>query len=332
MTTSNTCPIWGTPATDIQTRDYNHRIRVNSPRAGGQYLAIGTAEALGRLAEPDKVKLTSWLIGQRRLGVTCPEISRATLDEIKQRRAPNVHERADALLRYLAAKSDMLGHVVRFYSFGSTRDSIPGNEALAWTASRKLTEVVTLAEYCAAEKWIELHVNERTGASQDTAHELMLRPPGYARLAELDGAGTASKQAFVAMWFDDSMNEAYEHGIALAIRDAGYEPLRIDRKDHNNKIDDEIIAEIRRSRFVVADFTQGDTGARGGVYYEAGFAHGHDIPVIFTCREDVIGKVHFDTRQYNHIPWKTLDDLRQRLVQRISATIGDGPFKAKSAP
>jgi nucleoside 2-deoxyribosyltransferase len=129
------------------------------------------------------------------------------------------------------------------------------------------------------------------------------------------------------MWFDDSMMEAYDNGIAPAIRDAGYEPIRIDRKDHNNKIDDEIIAEIRRSRFLVADFTQGGSGARGGVYYEAGFAHGLNIPVIFTCREDVIDKVHFDTRQYNHITWAKSDQLRDRLAKRISATLGDGPMK-----
>ena len=58
------------------------------------------------------------------------------------------------------------------------------------------------------------------------------------------------------MWFDLSMDEAYQNGIQPAIEDAGYEAVRIDRKDHNNKIDDEIIAEIRRSRFLVADFTQ----------------------------------------------------------------------------
>ena len=59
------------------------------------------------------------------------------------------------------------------------------------------------------------------------------------------------------MWFDESMNDAYENGIEPGIRDAGYEALRIDRKEHSNKIDDEIIEEIRRSRFVVADLTHG---------------------------------------------------------------------------
>ncbi len=326
MATERTCPIWQTPATDHPTtRDARH---VHSSRAGGEYFVSGTAATmLASLGIQDKVKLTSWLVEQRRLGVNCPEISSNTLDEVKQRRALDVHERADALLRYLAAKSDLLGHVVKFYAEDTTKFPETENELLAWTASTRLSEVMTLAEYCSTEKWIEHLVTERAGASKNTLHEVMLRPPGYTRLAELDGASTASQQAFVAMWFDDLMMDAYEKGIAPAIRDAGYEPIRIDKKDHNNKIDDEIIAEIRRSRFVVADFTQGDTGARGGVYYEAGFAHGHNISVIFCCREDVIGKVHFDTRQYNHITWQNPDDLRARLSQRISATIGDGPSR-----
>ena len=149
----------------------------------------------------------------------------------------------------------------------------------------------------------------------------------YSYLSDLEKSAVDSQQAFVAMWFDDSMQATYEKGIAPAIRDAGYKPLRIDQKEHLKKIDDAIIAEIRRSRFLVADFTQGDDGARGGVYYEAGFAHGLNIPVIFTCRADVIDDVHFDTRQYNHITWKSPDELREKLARRISATIGDGPFK-----
>ena len=129
------------------------------------------------------------------------------------------------------------------------------------------------------------------------------------------------------MWFDDSMNEAWKHGIDPAVRDTGYEPVRIDRKEHVNKIDDEIVAEIRRARFVVADFTHGDTGARGGVYYEAGFAHGLGIPVIFSCRKDRLEEAHFDTRQYNHIVWETPEELRDRLAKRIAAVLGDGPIE-----
>lgn len=324
--TDTECPIWQTPAISLPTpRDGQD---VDSARAGGRYFITGSASAMPKSwDEQKKVLLTSWLVEQRRLGVSCPEISSATLDEAAKRRPPSVHDRADTLLRYLRDKSDLLGAVVEFYAVDNAKAAKIANELLAWTASRKITEVITLAEYCQEEGWIQHRVTERAGASQNTVHELMLRPPGYARLAELDGINSGSNQAFVAMWFDGSMKDAYDKGIGPAIRKAGYEPLRIDRKEHINKIDDEIIAEIRRSRFLVADFTQGDAGARGGVYYEAGFAHGLNIPVIFTCRTDAIDKVHFDTRQYNHITWVTPEELKERLAKRISATLGDGPLK-----
>ena len=127
------------------------------------------------------------------------------------------------------------------------------------------------------------------------------------------------------MWFDEQMHSVWEKGFHPAIEAAGYRPRRIDRKEHVNKICDEIIAEIRRSRFVVADFS----GQRGGVYYEAGYASGRDIPVIWTCREDDFEKVHFDIRQYNSIVWVTPEELAQRLQVRIEAVIGDGPLKLR---
>ncbi len=151
---------------------------------------------------------------------------------------------------------------------------------------------------------------------------------GWLALEELEYPVTVSSQAFVAMWFDDAMTTAWRDGIQPTIEDAGYEARRIDQKEHVNKIDDEIIAEIRRSRFIVADFTHGDDGPRGGVYYEAGFAHELGIPVIFTCRKDALEQVHFDTHQYNHIVWDTPEELRRRLATRIAAVGGDGPLRA----
>lgn len=80
---------------------------------------------------------------------------------------------------------------------------------------------------------------------------------------------------------------------------------------------DQIIAEIRRSKFLIADFT----GHRGGVYFEAGFALGLGLPVIWTCRKDNLENLHFDIRQYNFIDWETGEELQERLTNRIQATI-----------
>ena len=125
------------------------------------------------------------------------------------------------------------------------------------------------------------------------------------------------------MWFHDSMNLA-SAAIQQGILEAGYTPHRIDQKHHNNKIDDEIIAAIRRSRFLVADFTD----QRGGVYFEAGFARGWVWEVVWLCRQDEVEKLHFDTRQYSHIAWQENDlkELTKSLKDRIEATIGHGPI------
>ncbi len=145
---------------------------------------------------------------------------------------------------------------------------------------------------------------------------------GWQRLEELKTAQPESDQAFVAMWFSHEVDAAWTDGIKPALETVGYVPMRIDNKEHNEKIDDHIVAEIRRSGLLVADFTN----HRNGVYFEAGFALGLGIPVIWTCRADYMtdedGKrPHFDTRQYNHIVWTTPEELRDRLVARIEATI-----------
>jgi hypothetical protein len=144
-----------------------------------------------------------------------------------------------------------------------------------------------------------------------------LRLDGWKRLAELPQRESRPSRAFVAMWFHKDLEDVWEHGLKSALRETGYDPIRIDRTEHNDKVDDRIIAEIRKSGLLVADFT----GQRGGVYFEAGFAMGLGIPIIWTCRYTDIENLHFDTRQYNHIVWTTPSDLKERLINRIGATL-----------
>ena len=66
---------------------------------------------------------------------------------------------------------------------------------------------------------------------------------------------------------------------------------------------------------------------RGSAYFEAGFAVGLGIPVIWTCRKDAIDHLHFDTRQFNHIKWEKPADLMIQLADRLEAAIGEGPLK-----
>ncbi len=323
--TADKCPIWGTPATIAERNGFLH-FEIDSPRTGGKFSMMRNTldDFNGNIQNNDglRARLTTWLINQRRQGTESPEITYETIEQIERQKPLPVHERADSLLRYFQQKSPFISSAV-LCRLNDPVDHI-FQETLAWSESTSEDEVYYLLQYLGERGW----VNKET--AKGPFPRIILTGDGYARLAEMATKQVNSSQGFVAMWFDDTMKSAYIDGIEPGIEDAGYKPLRIDKKDHINKIDDEIIAEIRRSRFVVADFTHGDSGPRGGVYYEAGFAHGLNIPVFFTCHKDKMNEIHFDTQQYNHIDWTTPEELRKRLAVRISAVIGDGPHKSRT--
>ena len=121
------------------------------------------------------------------------------------------------------------------------------------------------------------------------------------------------------MWFSRELIPVWEDGIKPALERAQFCAYRVDADPKNiDRIDAKIMMEIKNSRFIVADVT----GQRQGVYFEAGYAMGLGLPVIWSVREDDLKNVHFDTRQYNHIVWNTADDLQEQLYNRVSAVIG----------
>ncbi len=185
-------------------------------------------------------------------------------------------------------------------------------------------------------------------------NNLTITAKGYQRLRELKKPNRFSRQCFVAMWYTPEMNEVYESAIKPAIEfvEEGeslprFEAVKIDNVEHVNDINDEIIGQIRRSRFMLCDLT----GYRGGVYFEAGFAYGLGLDVIYTCRKDWTKEeilknkegqevtflydnnsneiqikkegVHFDLAHRNRIEWSpdNLEDFKMRLENRIKAVI-----------
>jgi hypothetical protein len=341
--TERKCAIWGTPS-KVEPASGDFEVHT-SPRAGGKYKMSGTAKGVienGWFQDNEfKTKLTTWLVDQRLSGIECPYVGfnppvikdvAHFFHEIKARKFLKTSERADRFFKRLYEINYRLGDF--FLDVGRSLEADPAGQYDEWYTDRDEKryfeayiealddyDIYRVVNYLIA---IKLIARGSDPYSDGIFHSLT--PDGHAKL-EGSAANIDSKQAFVAMWFDASLNDAYDQGIEPAIREAGYDPRIIRNKEHNNKIDDEIIAEIRRSKFVIADFTCGfskdgkEAIARGGVYYEAGFAQGLNLPVIWTCRENVLSHVHFDTRQYNHIVWSDPEDLRVKLLNRIRATI-----------
>jgi len=155
-----------------------------------------------------------------------------------------------------------------------------------------------------------------------------ITPSGWSFFTQLQNPNQASSIAFIAMKFEEKLKEYSDDWFETAIKNAGYRPIRIDKHEHTNLIDDEIIANIRKSKFIIADFTYNSPG----VYYETGYARGLNIPVINLCNKDCFeseeNKVHFDTNHYQFLLWEWDDGekLSNKLKSKIEATIGKGDY------
>lgn len=117
-------------------------------------------------------------------------------------------------------------------------------------------------------------------------------------------AARDSRRAFMAMKFGDTgLDDVFLKQFKPAVKQTGFELMRLDDEPRAGLIDDRLRLEIRRSRFMIADLTHANAGA----YWEAGFAEGLGRPVIYTCRKDVFDepktRPHFDTNHHLTVIW-----------------------------
>lgn len=298
------CPVCEKPPKDSHEPVVPGPIDVRCQRCGTYQITADGIEAL-RAPTPFRWVLSGVLRQATELRRTKPtvtgEVVRSSLHESV---APTrVSERIDLLIQLAYRRSGKIGAQAR----------IQLDEDYPAAFCKDGDEFVGLMDVAHGLEYLRILPSDAERTVQ-----LDFYSAGYARLDEtqraVPGRGT---QCFVAMWFDESLDDAYNKGFRVGIEQAGGKALRMKELEHNGKIDDRLIAEIRRSRMVVADFT----GHRSGVYFEAGFADGLGIPVIWSCRKDELEKAHFDTRQYNHIDWTDPADLAKRLEARIRATV-----------
>lgn len=272
--------------------------RIKCPRCGSYQIA-GSVETCFR--EPN-MKLAAWVRNQNEHGQT-PIISSYTLDEVTKLPEHSVLDKQTILLRAIERRTKHPGFMVDL----DREKDYP----LAWASCED--ELYYLIESLEKRELIS-----RPAKAMGSVEHIVIASDGWDFLASLEAQPVFADQAFVAMWFDDEMDDAWEQGIKPAVEQAGYRPIRVDKEPHIDRIDAKIVADIKDSRFLIADVT----GQRADVYFEAGYAIGLNRPVIWCVRKDQLNDVHFDTRQYNHIVWKTPEELKEKLFQLIRAVIG----------
>ena len=230
----------------------NNYLNVECPRCGKFFIKspfVDEEKTYVKIGETGTgVAVSAWIREQNILGER-PTVVRSIVEQATMTPLPNLIERSRRLLREC-------GRRTRFYD-QNVFDPILALVAI--TRSADEAEIQSLADLLREEGLL------RKGA----APEFRLTARGIAEV-ETERRKVDSDQAFVAMAFDAEFRSAYDNGFDPGIRAAGYRPLRVDRHEHVNRIDDEIIAQILHSNFVVADFT----AQKHGVYFEAGFALG----------------------------------------------------------
>lgn len=130
---------------------------------------------------------------------------------------------------------------------------------------------------------------------------------------------------FIATAFDKKdVDSIYKNIIVPVLKKYSIVPLRVDKIEHNDDIDDKIFELLDKCDFCIADLTY----ARPSVYYEAGYAIGNQKSVIYTARKDHFKpqisdhegnlRVHFDLQMKNIIPWSIPDKtFKLKLENRI---------------
>jgi nucleoside 2-deoxyribosyltransferase len=130
---------------------------------------------------------------------------------------------------------------------------------------------------------------------------------------------------FLASAFDhNDVDSIYLKAIKPILSELNISVLRVDKINHNKKIDAKIIELINKCDFGIADLTY----ARPSVYYEAGFIEGLKKEVIYICKIDHFSpklndkngneRIHFDLLTKNIISWsEAIEVFRKRLKSRV---------------
>ena len=282
-----------------------------------------------------KIRLSGW-VAKENLNGRIPNLTEVIKDENWLEKLPPTPDdpaiRADFLLKILVTLYPKMGKTI-FLNMNKIshqkNNPAPFLYALSYCSDSEEFQSL-LFDFLET----ELECIKTESTFPGGAVDIKITPKGWKRVNNIENKTVKenSKTAFIAMWIHPSMDKL-KKSIEKAVESSGYEPLRIDDKKHSNKIDDEILAEIDNARFIICDLTSSDIEKpRGSVYFEAGYAKGKKVPVIWTCSDKMreVQSHSFDTRQYKCLFWNEnkMEGFIKELQDHIedNKDIGRGPL------
>lgn len=292
---------------------------------------FGEVHPTSQLSKTEKATL-SWLVKKKHISSGKRVIvDEQLVDNAKSHGFLSPNQKLLILLESVHGRSAFFGTKVEF-------DPAVEFSLAAAVGSDELVAIIQMAEELQFLVW---HGKNQVNLDSPDSYvapmsfcSLRLTAKGWNEATAKNSAFWRSEQCFVAMSFNKEHEYIFAEGISPAIVAGGYQAFHVGRHEHNNYITEEILGNIRRSRFLVADFTGGDSakGGKAGVYFESGYARGLGRIVINTVSKLELSDVHFDTKQISHIDWTDPSNLAKRLYNRIVVTVGEGPnFDSQSA-
>ena len=302
------CPICALSEQRAETSDHGEQMTFQCERCGP--FTISRAVIKDVKDQGVQTALSAWVRDRADSDSVPPTISRETLDRIISTLPRyRVSEKQLLLLRAVERRTPYPGRAARI---------VPAVDfPIAWAVDEREFDYLVRA---LIGRGLLLRENRALDTSASVVLELVITAAGWAFIEDHARPSVISDQVFIAMSFSADLKAAWEQGIRVGLKRAGFRPYRTDAEPHLDRIDAKIISEIRNSKFLVADVT----GQSHGVYFEAGYAIALGLPVFWCVRQDDLANVHFDTRQYSHIVWQTGAELAEQLYYSVTAIIGKG--------
>lgn len=269
----------------------------------GEFIIEKSLQKILEKNDYNQLRIGSWIREQNSFGVT-PELKAIDFNNLISLKDKKINQKYELLLKYMYSEKSIqiqLADLNRLFLI------------LFWCEDIK--EFNMLLSKAVESNHLKLVVDSTIYKAYSITYD------GKEFIENL-GLDNSSNKIFIAFHFTEEMKKEFESTIKKAVSAASegkLEAVRVSSSitEHDTKIDDELIGMIKSSKAVIADFT----GNRTAVYYEAGFAMGLGIPVIWTCKKIDVDNLSFDTRQYPHIIWESEEDLYNQVVNRLKAKI-----------